>query len=90
MCSIERVGEGWLLVCIRFALAMPTVTSSGTVELRPEQSATGSAVYRRAAGPGVHLLREGSSLDAIRERADTLPFVVEGLMTLDDEEIYEI
>ena len=49
MCSIERVGEGWLLVCIRFALAMPTVTSSGTVELRPEQSATGSAVYRRAA-----------------------------------------
>jgi hypothetical protein len=49
-----------------------------------------TAVYRRAAGPGVYLLLEGSSLDAIRERVDTLPFVVEGLMTLDYEEIYEI
>ncbi|MDX6503640.1 MAG: hypothetical protein QOE29_765 [Gaiellaceae bacterium] len=35
---------GWLLVCIGFALAMPTVTSSGTAELLPEQSATGSAL----------------------------------------------
>jgi muconolactone delta-isomerase len=48
------------------------------------------AVYRRAAGPGVYLLLEGSSIDAIRDRVDTLPFVVEGLMTLDYEEIYEI
>jgi EmrB/QacA subfamily drug resistance transporter len=35
---------GWLLVCIGFALAMPTVTSSGTAELLPDQSATGSAL----------------------------------------------
>ena len=48
------------------------------------------AVYRRAAGPGVYLLLEGSGIDAIRDRVDTLPFVVEGLMTLDYEEIYEI
>jgi hypothetical protein len=48
------------------------------------------AVYRRAAGPGVYLLLEGSSIDAIRERVETLPFVVEGRMTLDYEEIYEI
>jgi muconolactone delta-isomerase len=48
------------------------------------------AVYRRAAGPGVYLLLQGSSIDAIRDRVDTLPFVVEGLMTLDYEEIYEI
>ncbi len=48
------------------------------------------AVYRRAAGPGVYLLLEGSSIEAIRDRVDTLPFVVEDLMTLDYEEIYEI
>jgi hypothetical protein len=48
------------------------------------------AVYRRAAGPGVYLILEGSSIDALRERVDNLPFVVEGLMTLDYEEIYEI
>ena len=48
------------------------------------------AVYRRTAGPGVYLLLEGSSVDAVRERVDHLPFVVEGLMTLDYEEIYEI
>jgi hypothetical protein len=47
-------------------------------------------VYRRTAGPGVYLLLEGSSVDAVRERVDHLPFVVEGLMTLDYEEIYEI
>ena len=35
---------GWILVCIGFALAMPTVTSSGTAELLPGQSATGSAL----------------------------------------------
>jgi hypothetical protein len=48
------------------------------------------ALYRRAAGPGVYLLLEGSSIDAIRDRVDTLPFVVEGLTTLDYDEIYEI
>jgi hypothetical protein len=29
-------------------------------------------------------------MDAIGERADTLPFVVERLMTLEYEEVYEI
>jgi hypothetical protein len=48
------------------------------------------AVYRRAAGPGVYLMLEGSSIDAVRDRMDTLPFVIEGLMTLEYEEIYEI
>lgn len=47
-------------------------------------------LYRRAAGPGVYLILEGPSIDAIRDRSDTLPFVVEGLMTLDYDEIYEI
>jgi hypothetical protein len=48
------------------------------------------ALYRRAAGPGVVIILEGKSMDAIRERMNTLPFVVEGLMTLDYEEVYEI
>jgi hypothetical protein len=48
------------------------------------------ALYRRAAGPGVIILLEGESIDAIRERVNTLPFVIEGLMTLDYEEVYEI
>jgi hypothetical protein len=48
------------------------------------------ALYRRAAGPGVVIILEGESMDAIRERMNALPFVVEGLMTLDYEEVYEI
>jgi hypothetical protein len=48
------------------------------------------AVYRRAAGPGVLLMLEGPGLDVVQERVNTLPFVVEGLMTLEYEEIYEI
>ena len=35
------------------------------------------ALYRRAAGPGVILILEGESMDAIRERMNTLPFVIE-------------
>jgi hypothetical protein len=48
------------------------------------------AIYRRAAGPGVLLTLEGESIDAIRERIETLPFVIEGLMTVEYEEIYAI
>lgn len=48
------------------------------------------AVYRRAAGTGTLSILEGESLDAMRERMNTLPFVVEGLMTLEDDEVYEI
>ena len=48
------------------------------------------ALYRRAAGPGVVIVVEGESVDALRERMNTLPFVSEGLMTLEYEEVYEI
>jgi ABC-type xylose transport system substrate-binding protein len=48
------------------------------------------AVYRRAAGPGVYLMLEGSSIDAVRGRMETLPFVIEDLMALEYDEIYEI
>ena len=47
-------------------------------------------LYRRAAGPGVVTVLEGESMDAMRERMNTLPFVLEGLMTLEYEEVYEI
>jgi hypothetical protein len=40
------------------------------------------AVYRRAAGPGTVIILEGDSMDALRERMNTLPVVVEGLMSL--------
>jgi hypothetical protein len=42
------------------------------------------------AGPGVIIVLEGASIDSIRERMDTLPFVIEGLMALEYDEIYEI
>jgi hypothetical protein len=48
------------------------------------------AVYRRTAGPGVYLMLEGSSIEAVQGRMGTLPFVIEGLMTLEYEEIYQI
>ncbi len=48
------------------------------------------AIYRRAAGPGVYIMLEGPSIDALKDRVDTLPFVIEGLMTVDYDEIYEI
>ena len=44
---------GWLLVCIGFALAMPTVLAAGTAELPNEQSATGSAVVNMAVQVGL-------------------------------------
>jgi hypothetical protein len=48
------------------------------------------AIYRRAAGPGVVIILEGQNIDAMRERMSALPFVQEGLMTLEYEEVYEI
>jgi hypothetical protein len=48
------------------------------------------AIYRRAAGPGTVVILESPTMDATRERMNTLPFVAEGLMTLEYEEIYEI
>ncbi len=48
------------------------------------------ALYRRAAGPGVVIIVQGESMDAMRERMSALPFVVEGLMTLEYEAVYEI
>ena len=68
----------------------PFVDEEMRVVKQLEEDGVMKAVYRRAAGPGVLLLLEGENIDAIRERIETLPFVVEGLMTLEYEEIYAI
>jgi hypothetical protein len=38
----------------------------------------------------VVIIVEGESMDANGERMSVLPFVVEGLMTLEYDEVYEI
>ena len=48
------------------------------------------SAYRRAAGPGGYFLLEGPTVDAVRERVEGLPFVIENLMTLEYDEIYAI
>jgi hypothetical protein len=48
------------------------------------------SAYRCAAAPGVYVVLESSSIDSVRERRYTLPFVVEGLLTFEFVEIYEI
>jgi hypothetical protein len=50
-------------------------------------------VQPRALAPGPEAHRTGgpgSSIDAVAERVNALPFVVEGLMTVDHEEVHEI
>jgi uncharacterized protein YciI len=48
------------------------------------------AVYRRSAGPGNFCILEGESLEAIQERMNTLPYVIEGLMSFNYDEVYEV
>ena len=48
------------------------------------------AAYRRAAGPGGYFILEGTTVGAVRERVEALPFVIENLMTLEYDEIYAI
>jgi hypothetical protein len=54
---------------------------------RPRASSNLDTGDRRAGG---YFLLEGSSIDAVRERVDTLPFVTENLMTVEYDEICEI
>lgn len=68
----------------------PLIDDEMRIVKRLKDAGTIRAIYRRAAGPGVLLLLEGESIHAIRERIETLPFVIERLMTVEYEEIYEI
>ena len=54
----------------------PYIEDEMRVVDQPTADGVMTTAYRRAAGPGVYLLLEGSSLDAIRERVDTLPFEI--------------
>jgi hypothetical protein len=59
----------------------PHIEDEMRVVDQPKADGVMTTAYRRAAGPGVDLRREGSSLNAVRERVDALLFVVEALMT---------
>ena len=79
----------------RFSIARPEALGpyiDDEMRVLGELKAEGviKSAYRRAAGPGGYFLLEGASIDAVRERVDTLPFVIENLMTLEYDEIYEI
>jgi uncharacterized protein YciI len=47
-------------------------------------------VYRRAAGPGVINILEAESIEDAQTQMGRLPFVAEGIMTLEYDEIYPI
>ena len=49
-----------------------------------------TAIYRGANGAGVDPILEGSSVHAVQERGHSFPFVVEGLMSVDYDEVYPI
>jgi hypothetical protein len=82
-------------VIAKFSIARPDALAphlEDEMRVLRELKAEGviEAAYRRAAGPGGYFLLEGPSIEAVRKRVDTLPFVIENLMTLEYDEIYEI
>jgi hypothetical protein len=84
-----------MIVIAKFSITRPDALApylDDEMRVVRELKAEGAikSAYRRATGPGGYLLLEGPSIDALRERVDTLPFVIENLMTLEYDEIYEI
>jgi hypothetical protein len=84
-----------MIAIARFSIARPDALGPYIEdEMRVLGELKGEGViksaYRRTAGPGGYFLLEGPSIDAVRKRVDTLPFVIENLMTLEYDEIYEI
>jgi hypothetical protein len=84
-----------MIAIARFSIARPDALGpyiDDEMRVLGELKAEGiiKSAYRRTAGPGGYFLLEGPSIDAVRERVDTLPFVIENLMTLEYDEIYEI
>jgi hypothetical protein len=91
----EREGKILMIVLAKGSITKPDALAphvENEMRVVGELKAEGviQAAYRRAVGPGVYLILEGSSIDRVQEQVDKLPFVVEGLMTLAYEEIYQI
>jgi NAD(P)H dehydrogenase (quinone) len=89
------IEEEHVNVIAKFSIARPEALAphiADEMRVLGELKAEGviETAYRRAAGPGGYFILEGPSIEAVRERVDTLPFVIENLMTLEYDEIYEI
>ena len=93
--AARLIREEHMIVFAKFSITRPDALApflDDEMRVVGELKAEGvvKSVYRRAAGPGGYFILEGPSIDAVRERVDTLPFVIENLMTLEYDEIYEI
>jgi hypothetical protein len=93
--TAQKSGEGHMIGIAKFSIARPDALApylDAEMRVLGELKAEGviKSAYRRAAGPGGYFLLEGPNIDAVRERVDTLPFVIQDLMTLEYDEIYEI
>jgi len=89
------IGEEYMIGIAKFSITRPDALApyrDDEMRVVGELKAEGviKTAYRRAAGPGGYFILEGPSIDAVRERVDALPFVIENLMTLEYDEIYEI
>jgi NAD(P)H dehydrogenase (quinone) len=93
--TTRPIGEQHVNVIAKFSVARPEALAphiDDEMRVLGELKAEGviETAYRRAAGPGGYFILEGPSIEAVRKRVDTLPFVIENLMTLEYDEIYEI
>jgi hypothetical protein len=91
----QKLGEGNMIGIAKFSIARPDALApyvDDEMRVLGELKAEGviKSAYRRTAGPGGYFFVEGPSIDAVRARLDTLPFVIENLMTVEYDEIYEI
>jgi hypothetical protein len=73
---MKQRGEELMIVLAKGSITNPEalapyVDDEMRVVEELEAEGTMKALYRRSAGPGVYLLLEGSSLDAVRDRVAT-------------------